>query len=189
MRTRLNCALEQYRDAHLDSAAAHFVLAYHYLTQGNNDAATNELKEVVRLAPTDQLSAELLRQLSGAVTAATPAPTRAPAGEPTAQPAAATNAAAPARQGNLVGAWKASPAKDVTIALTVSQDNHFTWTVTQQGKSLPIEGNLTYENGVLNLTQAKGDPLAGTVTWQDDNHFTFQAQGGGPNDLGLAFTK
>jgi tetratricopeptide (TPR) repeat protein len=179
-------ALEAYRDAHPDSASAHFVLAYHYLTQGHDDDAVKELREVMRLAPTDQLSSELVMQLTGGASPTSGAAT-------TAAPLAATGSpetsAASAPMGNLVGSWKASPAKDVTIALVVGQDGQFTWTVTQQGKSQPISGNYTYDQGVLTLNQAKGDPLAGTVAWQDDSHFTFQAQGGGPNDSGLAFSK
>ena len=46
-------------------APARFVLAYHYLTQGHTEAAVAELEEVVKLQPADQLSAQLLTQLSG----------------------------------------------------------------------------------------------------------------------------
>ena len=50
-------ALEDYRTEHPDSAPPRFVLAYHYLTQGHTEAAVEELKEVVKLQPSDQLSA------------------------------------------------------------------------------------------------------------------------------------
>src|SRR5262249_30648096 len=56
-------ALEDYRDANPRSAAARFVLAYHYLTEGYTDAAVSVLKQVVALMPSDTLSAKLLRQL------------------------------------------------------------------------------------------------------------------------------
>ena len=58
--------VEDYRGAHPDSAPARFVLAYHYLTQGHTENAVDELKEVVKLQPSDQLSAQLVAQLSGA---------------------------------------------------------------------------------------------------------------------------
>ena len=58
-------ALEQYRNEHLTSPEVRFLLAYHYMSCGSNDAAAAELKEVVRLNPKDQLSAQLLAGLSG----------------------------------------------------------------------------------------------------------------------------
>ena len=51
-----------------------FLLAYHYMSCGHNEAAAAELKEVVRLNPKDQLSAQLLAGLSGDKPAASPAP-------------------------------------------------------------------------------------------------------------------
>ena len=46
------------------STSGRFVLAYHYLTQGNTDAAVAQLKQVVALAPDDKLSAQLVKQFS-----------------------------------------------------------------------------------------------------------------------------
>jgi hypothetical protein len=88
-----------------------------------------------------------------------------------------------------VGTWKASPAPGTTIALTAGADGGFQWNVTTQGKTQPIQGKYTYDNGVLTMTQPSGDALVGKVTWQDDNHFVFQAMGGGPSDPGLTFSK
>ena len=45
------------------SAAAQFVLAYHYLTQGHAEAAVKQFKIVSTLQPKDQLSAQLVQQL------------------------------------------------------------------------------------------------------------------------------
>ena len=53
-------ALEDYRAAQPQSASARFVLAYHYFTQGHTEAAVEELKEVVKLQPGDQLSTQLI---------------------------------------------------------------------------------------------------------------------------------
>ncbi len=175
-------ALEDYRTAQPQSASARFVLAYHYLTQGHTEAAVEELKEVVKLQPGDQLSAQLVAQLSGDKTpsspdAAAPSPAQAPA------------APAPAVQGNLVGAWKASPAMGTTIELTHGGDSKFNWNIVTQGKTQPIAGTYVFENDILTLTQSENNAMVGKVAWLDESHFKFQAMGGGPNDPGLAFSK
>jgi predicted TPR repeat methyltransferase len=74
--TRQLRALEEYVRQHPDDAAAHFVLAYHYLVMGYKDAAVRQLREVVRLKPDDRLSAALLRALT---TGDTASPSGAPA--------------------------------------------------------------------------------------------------------------
>ncbi len=75
-------ALEQYRNEHKQSAETRFLLAYQYLTCGHQDAAIKELKKVVALQPSDQLSRRLLEQLTGeSVPTTTPVP---PQSEPAA---------------------------------------------------------------------------------------------------------
>ncbi len=54
-------ALEAFVRSNPQSAPAHFVLAYHYLAQGHDDAAVAQLKHVVQLQPADKLSAQLRR--------------------------------------------------------------------------------------------------------------------------------
>ncbi len=176
-------ALEDYRTAQPQSAPARFVLAYHYLTQGHNEAAVEGLKEVVKLQPGDQLSAQLVAQLSGDNSKASPEVAAAPSPAPPAE-APATGA-----QGNLVGAWKASAAMGTSIELTLGGDSKFNWNVVTQGKTQPIAGTYAYENGILTLTQSESNAMIGKVTWQDEGHFKFQAMGGGTNDQGLVFSK
>jgi tetratricopeptide (TPR) repeat protein len=176
-------ALEDYRSVQPQSASARFVLAYHYLTQGHTEAAVEELKEVVKLQPGDQLSAQLVAQLSGDTTQGSPnAPTAPTSAQPPAVPATAA-------QGNLVGAWKASPAQGTTIDLTLGGDGKFNWNIVSQGKTQPIAGTYAYENGILTLTQSQNNTMVGRVAWQDEGHFKFEAMGGGPNDPGLVFSK
>jgi hypothetical protein len=103
------------------------------------------------------------------------------------EPPAAAASSAP--QGNLVGAWRASPPAGVSIVLTVADDGGFQWDLTQQGKTQPINGKYTYGSGILTLAQTDDNVMVGRVVWKDDAHFTFQAMGGGPNDPGLEFSK
>ena len=182
-------ALETYIGAHPESAPARFVLSYHYLTQGHTEAAVEELKEVLKLQPSDRLSSQLVAQLSRNAASPT-ADGRSPCPAPEPAPVeAAAAATAPAKEGNLVGTWKASPAPGTVIELTAGADGSFKWIVTENGKSRPIEGKFTYGNGILAMSQSESNALVGKVAWQDDNHFNFQAMGGGPNDPGLAFSK
>ena len=56
--------LEDFTVSHPGSVAGHFVLAYHYLTQGHPTEAAGQFQRIVALQPSDTLSAQLLRQLS-----------------------------------------------------------------------------------------------------------------------------
>jgi len=58
-------ALETYRNENPKSADARFLLAYHYITCGYNDAAARELEAVTKLLPKDKLAAELLKAVKG----------------------------------------------------------------------------------------------------------------------------
>ena len=89
----------------------------------------------------------------------------------------------------LVGAWTASPARDVTISLTLAQDKGFTWKVTDRGQSRQFQGQATFDNDVLALAPPDQPPMVGTVTWKDDGHFQFTAVGAPANDPGLTFGK
>jgi tetratricopeptide (TPR) repeat protein len=203
--------LENYRTAHLNQPAARFVLAYHYITQGHDEAAIDELRAVVRNQPSDNVSAALLAQLeqkNGIVPAgAGPAAAAAPvpgANRPAPSPAqAAANAlqppgdvpqpapAAAGRQFPFTGNWQASPNADTQITLTVQNDGSFTWEVTQKGEPKTIRGTSTLgATGLLTLA-GQGDEgiLVGHVTWTDDSHFNFKLSDGPPNDQGLNFKK
>ena len=81
--------LEAFVKANPKSVDGRFVLAYHYLTQGNNDAGVAMLKQIVAQAPNDTLSAQLLRQFSPPTASGgtnAPAPTAAAAAAPALNP-------------------------------------------------------------------------------------------------------
>ncbi len=169
-------ALEQYIKKNPKSSSARFVLAYHYLTQGHNDSAVAQLREVLSLTPSDTLSAQLIKQLS-------------PPGE-TPEPAPNPVAAASAKEGTITGSWKATPAKQTTINLNVRDDGTFTWKVTANGKPQDIAGNWSLTGGVLTLAQSgQGGALVGNVGWKDETHWNFHALGAPSDDPGLTFTR
>jgi len=57
-------ALEAYIGGHRSEPASRFLLAYHYLVMGDQQAAANQLLEVTRLSPEDKVSAELYKSLT-----------------------------------------------------------------------------------------------------------------------------
>ena len=57
-------ALEAHCKQKPDDAAAHFVLAYHYLVAGHGDAAAEQLKRVVAAQPGDQVAKRMLAALT-----------------------------------------------------------------------------------------------------------------------------
>ena len=192
-------ALEAYRNGHLDQAAPRFVLAYHYLAQGHEDAAMSELKSVVRNQPSDQLSAALLTQLEKknglAPTVVVPAAGAAPTGAQAAADALKAGGDAPnaasTKQFPILGTWQAQPNPDTTITLEVKEGGSFTWGVAQKGKPRTISGSSTLgQTGVLTLAgQGEAGLMVGQVVWTDESHFNFKAVGGAADDQGLNFSK
>jgi hypothetical protein len=170
-------ALEAYVNAHPDSAAARFVLGYHYLVQGHNDAAGAQFQKVAELQPKDDLSARFAKalaappaQTTAATSAAPPQPAAAGAETPT-EPAPAP----PPKE--LIGTWKAQAAPEVAISLTLRDDGAFDWEVTSHGKTDSLTGQAAFRDGVLSLAQDQGAPLAGKVEDLTANGFAFQLLG------------
>ena len=170
-------ALEQSVRLKPGSAPTRFVLAYLYLTAGQNDAAIGEFKQIVSLQPTDTVSAQLLQSLTKG------------------QPGGAGTPPAPAQvqtvpSGKIAGTWTASPAQGSTITLKVASDGKFTWTILTKGQPHVLSGQSTLGNDDLTLVQDEGGPpMVGHLTWKDANDFAFVALGGGPGDPGLAFRR
>jgi tetratricopeptide (TPR) repeat protein len=221
-------ALEAYELANLNSSPAAFLLGYHYLVAGHDDAAAGQFERVTKLLPSDQLSASFVKMLRKsselAAQAAAPAQAQAPAQTPAAVQAPATSAAtasaptraqaqaqtqgqAQATQGGaapepgaappspppppaaMAGTWKAQPAPEVSIALTLKEDGEFVWDVDTKGQKQKLEGQAGFQDGILILQQAQGPPLVGKVTQSEANRFVFAPPGAGDKGGGLVFTR
>jgi tetratricopeptide (TPR) repeat protein len=174
-------SLEHYADDHPESAEAHFVLAYHYMTAGHAEAAAEQLNDVVRLKPTDSLSVQLLRLVS-------PEGTPSPAAGPS-QPAQEATTQAATETFNLVGGWVAQPAAGSKIELSLTDEGAYTWRFTGGGKTNEIDGTYESAGDVLVLQQAGGGAMVGNVAWENERAFTFKLIGGPPNDPGLRFRR
>jgi tetratricopeptide (TPR) repeat protein len=183
-------ALESDCSQNTQAASPRFVLAYHYMTQGNIDAAVRQYTIVSSLQPKDQLSAQLVTQLQK--TDQTAGATEASPGLIPAQ-ATQTSAAPPANTGTpgtLPGSWAAQPTGDTAITLTFHDQKRFTWKVSHQGKDQQFSGTYTFDNGILTLVQDDNKSvMVGNVSWQDPTHYNFKVMGAAPNDPGLSFSK
>jgi hypothetical protein len=169
-----------------------FLLAYHYLMQGHGEEARAQFQKVVALQPKDQLAAGFVKALTppdpaqgqdqaqnvNVNVAATPADTAT--GEPPQAP--------PPPPANLVGTWKAQPAPDVSIALTLNAEGTFSWAVTTKGETQTLEGKAGFQDDTLLLAQEQGPPLAGKVEEIKPEGFGFRPLGG-PGAPLIQFTK
>jgi hypothetical protein len=170
-------ALEHYAQSHPEEAAARFLLADHYLTCGYSDAAAAQLKEVVRLNPKDQLSAQLLHSIfvSDITEPAAPGPPAAPA--------------RPVDAAGLVGNWTATRADSAAIKLALGGDGKFTWAVDQNGKPQQFSGTYTVADNLLVLKQGDQPMMVGQVASPGDDRFNFKLAGDNPSDPGLTFVR
>ena len=174
-------ALEDYQKKNADAGYAHFVLAYHYLTAGHNDAAARQLKEVLQAVPQDQVAKELLALVAGPEDQ--PAATSAPAQE---SPAGATPQIA---QSDLVGQWSAQGAKDTKFQLVLDDKGNFSWTFTEGDKPQTVKGVYAVDGNVLALDLDTGGQMVAQVTPPEQGQFKFQVLGAPAGDPGLTFAK
>ena len=201
-------ALEASVRSNPNSPSTEFLLGYHYLVQGHQDAAASQFEKVTKLQPTDQLSASFVKALKKAAeqpaqmsvaAAGQPAgaaPTSpAPAGQP---PVAAAEqpqqqqpeAPPPPPPASLVGTWKAQPSPDLSISLTLQADGQFAWEVDSKGQKQTLTGQAGFKDNTLALLQQEGPPLVGKITEEGGNKFTFAPPtGASAKTPGLTFTK
>jgi tetratricopeptide (TPR) repeat protein len=169
--------LEEYRREHPDAADARFVLAYQYMLGGHNESAAKELREVVKLQPDDQLSAQLLKGLT------------ASSDDASSSEQTPTKSAVPATLANVTGNWKASRRDGATFALTLTKDNKFTWRFAQKDHKQEFGGTFTLADNYLILKASQQNTLIGQVSMEGANKMRFTLTGDNPDDPGLLFTK
>lgn len=168
------------------SAAAPFVLAYHYLSTGYDDEAVDQWTRVLELRPDDALTAGLIRELR---------PTRPADGDMAArmpETAGRRWASGPAAAGErekLAGTWIARPAAGTAITVTFRPQGRITWKVAQPGREREFNGFAILEQHTLSLSEDEIHALVGTVQWHDGGRFTFRALAARADDPGLRFAK
>lgn len=167
-------ALEKAAAAKPDDPALQFLLAYHYMTAANADAAKVALTNAQRLMPNDPVVAQL----------AEAAGVEAPANQAPPAPMAADI------QLDITGNWTATRADGGTIGLATTKEGGFTWTITDKGgKKDSFDGTFRLEDDMLILERKSGGALMGQLTPLAANKFNFKVLGGAANDPGLNFAK
>lgn len=177
-------ALEAFVKENPNSADARFVLAYQYITATHKDAALRQLQEVVRLQPSDQLSAQLIQSMGG----------QAPA-QPGAPPAASSDTAVAGTDQpqppdidptKIVGRRTAKREDGTTFTLDLTPDDKFTWTFEKGGKKQEFGGTYSVDGAVLVLERSDKSTMPGLVTMEDKG-FNFKLFGAPDSDPGLDF--
>jgi tetratricopeptide (TPR) repeat protein len=164
--------LEEFCRTRPGDAAAHFVLAYHYLAGGHNDLAADALRVVVAKQPGDAVAKQLLAALQ-------PPPAEAPAAE----------SAAATPETDLVGTWQAAAGND-TVTLTIKKDSTFIWKATPQGKpAVEISGTIETSRDAIAMVSEKAGTMGGTVVSKGPDAFEFSLAGGPPGAKPLVFQR
>lgn len=88
-----------------------------------------------------------------------------------------------------VGNWSATLGNGATVRLALLNNGSFTWTATSKnGSSSSFTGTYTVSNGSLNLNRSNdGQTLAGSMTQNDSNAFSFKVAGN--NAAGINFAR
>ncbi len=147
-------ALQAYTKANPQSSSSRFVLAYHYATQGHEEAAASQLKQVVALKPNDALSTQLLAHLQPGAQTPAGATAAQPPSAPPESAAAAANTKVP-EGATILGAWTAHPNADTSIAMTIEDGGKFHWKVDAKGQNRQFNGTSSFGGGILTLVPEK----------------------------------
>jgi tetratricopeptide (TPR) repeat protein len=167
-------ALEKEAAAKPEDPSMQFLLAYHFMTIGNAEAAKGALANAKKLLPNDPVIAQL-SQAAGVAVAQTPPM----------DPPPATNVNL-----DITGAWTATRADGGKIAMNTTKEGAFTWSVTDKsGKKESSDGDFKLEDDLLILERKSGGALTGRITPLAENKFLFKVIGGDPGDPGLTFAK
>ena len=164
------------------AAAPRFVLAYHYLAAGHQDAAVAQLKALITLEPGDRVARRLLASLTGT---------------PPAPPEPTTTRAVPDRDGaagrppsvDLVGRWRGER-DGSTFDLSLDGRGRFLWQAAREGKAIAtVSGAYALSGDTLTLKAEDRPPLRTSVTELSPDSFRLKIVGGIPGDPGLAFRR
>ena len=120
--------LEEHIKTNPQDPAGLFVLAYHYLTAGHDDAAVRQLKKLLEVAPNDQLAMQMLMDLDPEFSVPNPPKqVKPPKPEAALQPS------------DLQGSWTAKKS-DETFQMTLKEDGTYSWNYSRGGQDQGVTG-------------------------------------------------
>ncbi len=153
-------------------AAAHFVLAYHYIVGGHSDMAAAALRVVVAQQPGDVVAKRMLEAIApaDAADAAAAGATSPPAAGKTAAEATAEQ---PLPEIDLVGSWRATSDTD-TIDLAITADSTFRWKAQPKGKPVvELTGTIETTADAIALVSESAGTMIAKVTPKGSDTFEF----------------
>lgn len=162
--------LEAVTKAKPDDAAAHFLLAYHYLTCGHTEAAVKQLRTVVKLVPQDTVAAQLLKMNQ-------PETTPPPAAAGDAPPADYEKSDIPLEK--LQGTWTASK-EGAKYELQLTPQEEFIWTYTKDGQSQSSKGAYTVRAKSLAMEPDTGGVMLADIDLLSTGVLKFAVIDNGP---------
>jgi len=163
-----------------DDAARQFLVAYHQMTAGNEEAARVSISKARALLPKDAVIDNLYRILRAD-----------PVNETKEKNAAlATEKLMQNIQLDITGSWKSDLSDGGSIVLNIRKDGGFAWEVNGKSrKKDSFEGTFTLEGPLLVLERSSGGALIGRIKALSENSFQFKVVGGSEEDKGLEFRK
>jgi Tetratricopeptide repeat len=161
-----------------NAVAPRFVLAYHYLAAGHQDAGVAQLKALITVEPGDRVARRLLASLTG--TASAPP-------EPTTTRAVPERDVAPGRPPSvdLVGRWRGDR-DGSTFELSLDGRGRFVWQAAREGNAIArVTGAYQYSANTLTLKAEDRSPLRVSLTALSPDSFRFTTATDIPGDPGL----
>ncbi len=166
-------ALETYAKANPKAADARFILAYHYLILGHDDAAATQLQMVQQLLPGDTVSAQLLMMMGKGAT----------------KPEPAVDSDVKIDTAALVGNWKAGRGDKASFELTLEKDKSFTWVYREGKKKERVKGAYAVNGNVLALEPDAGGVMLAELTVPQNGAFEFKTGGAPKTEPSLKFQR
>ena len=171
--------LENYRYDHPKDAAAQFVLAYHYITLGHNENASDQLQSVLKLNPRDEVAADLLSQIDPKA--------KLPEQKEITKPPEDTKLV---KSSDLPGTWTARRSNGTTFEMALDDKGAFTWKYTMDGKSQEMSGVYALDDkGVLALNVDNQGTMLAQLDKQSDEKLDFYMVGDTSGSEPLHFAK
>lgn len=176
-------ALEQYTRDHPQSSPARFLLAYHYMTCGHEEAAVRQLKRVLEITPNQKVATDLLVMFEGPE-----AIQEIEGAAPTIVPPEAGVDVPEVKPEQVVGNWNAI-SENTSFRMVLNEDGTFRWTYTRGEQSEEIQGVWEIEGNVLALEPTTGGVMLAELGSIEKGRFTFRMTGAPPSDPGLNFNR
>jgi tetratricopeptide (TPR) repeat protein len=175
--------LEAFTKNEPKNAAGRFLLGYHYLVAGHQDAARRQFAQAVDLQPKDRVSEQLLAglQKDEGNQQTTPPP------EPSAEE---KDHFKEGSETHMVGHWIAHRDKNSpAVEMNLEDNGKFNWTAGEGDKASKVEGNYELNGQTLVLDGGKNESLVGHLSSDGADKFHFKLLGSPPDDPGLEFER